>query len=151
MMNDYPVSISNYVITKVCYDYRIPLGTPQNTRISLQSAGPLKKGGSIELETHTNTDRMDINIAGLAIEHAAMAQAGGKPHDFESLLVMSGLLSDAIFRGLANRGHILGHYAPEEGSKQVTRYLNDLARSIYGDRSLITAYMEPSKVTEVHA
>lgn len=125
-LEDYPVAINESALESLALKYDIPLENSENISISLLAATKLNSDNDFSMITITPDNKVEIQIAGGAIEKEVIKLSGKRPDDWKDQRFMSIVLSDAIFSCLASLGYLSGYYSEEVAKNKSTSYLNYL-------------------------
>jgi hypothetical protein len=125
-LENYPVAINESVLESLALEYDIPLENSENINISLLAATKLNSDNDFSIITITPDNKVEIQIAGGAIEKEVVKLSGKKPDDWKDQRFMSIVLSDSIFSCLASLGYLSGYYSEEVAKNKSASYLNYL-------------------------
>lgn len=139
LMRDYLVSIDESVLKKETKIRNIPLGDSQNTLALLLPGNRLPDGGIVDIVKSSENEKVKIRIAGGAAEQVIKRLTDSGPNRGKEQGLLSPVLSDQLFSGLAGRGFILGYYSESEAKAKSEDYL----RSLLGNNPPLIAHMYP--------
>jgi len=125
-LENYPVAINESVLESLALEYDIPLENSENINISLLAATKLDSEDTLSMITITPDNKVEVQIAGGAMEEEVLKLSGKKPDDWRDQQFMSIVLSDSIFSCLASLGYLSGYYSEEVAKNKSASYLNYL-------------------------